>query len=696
MGSFISDDDEECRFFDASEDVLSIADAKSDGGTDTTPVMGLAWNYSEYEVWIRSPRSVRERRSKFMKWMELSSDRIALENSIETSGAVRRISALEDEFCSSRSSMSCWSTENCSEEFGLVWDKKIGDGSTSTDMGSDHLVGSEKKPEDSEKASVESPPTFQRLMGKEFEDTNVFACKVKRARRGWFRRLRSITCMIDGQVQGDRGRRQEGTCGLSGCRIQRVKVRQFRKGMKELSALFMGQDFQAHEGSILTMKFSPDGQYLASAGEDGVVRLWKVVEDERCNEIDTPELDPSCVYFTVNNVSELTPLFMDKEKMSKGRSLRKTSDSACIILPPKVFRLLERPLHEFHGHEGEILDLSWSNNNYLLSSSVDKTVRLWRVGYDHCLKVFSHNNYVTCIQFNPVDDNHFISGSIDGKVRIWAIPDCHVVDWTDVREIVTAVCYRPDGQGGIIGSLTGNCRFYNVSENHLQLDSQLCLLNKKKLPGRGITGFQFLPHDSSKVMVTCSDSQVRILDGLNVVGKYKGLSAGNHMSASFTSDGKHILSACEDSNVYLWNVSQERSNPTKPKKIRSSERFFSNASVAVPWCGLKSQNTENERRQNVSYQRSSQLVHLGPPASFSLGQEFFSESPKGSATWPEEKLHSSSPKAGKSSMHKSAYKFLKASCKSTSSTHAWGLVIVTAGWDGRIKSFYNYGLPVTV
>jgi WD40 repeat protein len=53
---------------------------------------------------------------------------------------------------------------------------------------------------------------------------------------------------------------------------------------------------------------------------------------------------------------------------------------------------------------------------------------------------------VTCIQFNPVDNNYFISGSIDGKVRIWAIPDCHVVDWTDVKEIVTAVCYRPDGQ----------------------------------------------------------------------------------------------------------------------------------------------------------------------------------------------------------------------------------------------------------
>lgn len=30
---------------------------------------------------------------------------------------------------------------------------------------------------------------------------------------------------------------------------------------------------------------------------------------------------------------------------------------------------------------------------YLLSSSIDKTVRLWRVGYDNCLKIFSHSNY---------------------------------------------------------------------------------------------------------------------------------------------------------------------------------------------------------------------------------------------------------------------------------------------------------------
>ncbi|KAI4307073.1 hypothetical protein L6164_030303 [Bauhinia variegata] len=707
MGSF---SEEEYRFFDAPEDIVSISDAKSDGTVTSDGDCCSSCrilNGFDYEVWAENPKSVQERRSKFRKWMGLSLDQITFENSVDlcsleraeemnrlndSSGAVTTTSGFEEEFCSSRSSMSCWSSMNSSEEFVSLengnLDKwldrdgdqeehcvEIGDG---RGVGSDHLMVS-KGPEDS-------------------EDTNILEGRVKktRSKSSWFRKLRSMTCMIDSQHEADNGM-LEGTRAFSGGRIQKVKVRQYKKKIKELSGVYMGQDIQAHEGSILTMKFSPDGQYLASAGEDGVVRLWQVVEDERCDEIDIPEIDPSSIYFTVNHLSELTPLFMDKEKISKQKSLKKTCDSACVIFPPKVFRLLEKPLHEFHGHRGDILDLSWSKNNYLLSSSIDKTVRLWKVGYDHCLKVFSHSNYVTCIQFNPVDDNYFISGSIDGKVRIWAIPDCHVVDWIDIREIVTAVCYRPDGQGGIIGSMTGSCRFYNVAENRLQLDAQLCLLGKRKLPCRGITGFQYLPQDSSKVMVTGADSQVRILHGLNVIGKYKGLSAGSQVSASFTSDGKQILSACEDSNIYLWNVSQEESVPTKAKNIRSCERFFSNASVVAPWCGLKSQNSENEHNLDVLDQSSPQTLRLNSPACFSLGQEFFLESfPKGSATWPEENLPTSSPKAKTSALHKSQYKFFKSSCKSTSSSHAWGMVIVTAGLDGRIKSFHSYGLPVPV
>ncbi|CAL9008898.1 unnamed protein product [Prunus brigantina] len=720
MGSF---SEEEYGFFDAQEDIASTSDASSDNievFDSTSSFINWVPPSFPYEVWVQSPGSVKERRVKFLEWMGLSSDQIVRETSLdifsdvpgeverirETSGAVLRTSPFEDEFCFSRSSMSCWRNgySNSSIELGSKDNSAFRGGNpglilecNADELGQDGKVSEgQEVAEESERTSCSSSSLSLHLMENQVEEVHNRAGILKRVKKVWLSRLRSMSCLVDRQGEADKLTDDENDA-IVGHRAQRVKVRHCRKRLKELSALYMGQDIQAHEGAILAMKFSPDGQYLASAGEDGIVRVWNVVEDERSNEHDIPEIDPSCIYFTVNHLSELNPLFADKDK--KSGSLRKTPDSACVIFPPKVFRILEKPLHEFHGHDGDVLDLSWSRNNYLLSSSVDKTVRLWQVGCDHCLKVFSHSNYVTCVQFNPVDDNYFISGSIDGKVRIWGIPCCQVVDWSDIRDIVTAVCYRPDGQGGIVGSMTGNCRFYNISDNHLQLDAQICLHSKKKSPCRKITGFQFFPHNPSKVMVTCADSQVRILHGLNVVGKYAGQrNAGNQTSATFTSDGKHIVSVSEDSNVYIWNCgNQEEHVLSQAKKIRSFERFSTNVSIAIPWCGFKCDSLENESQFQTMDGKLPETLPFSSPACFSLSQDSFLESiPKGSATWPEEKLPTSSPLAKASTMHRSEYKFFKTSCQSTSSSHAWGMVIVTAGWDGRIRSFHNYGLPVPV
>ena len=72
-----------------------------------------------------------------------------------------------------------------------------------------------------------------------------------------------------------------------------------------------------------------------------------------------------------------------------------------------------------------MLDLSWcySRNTFLLSSSMDKTVRLWHVSRVECLACFLHEDFVTAITFHPRNDKYFLSGSLDCKLRLWDIPE---------------------------------------------------------------------------------------------------------------------------------------------------------------------------------------------------------------------------------------------------------------------------------
>lgn len=77
----------------------------------------------------------------------------------------------------------------------------------------------------------------------------------------------------------------------------------------------------------------------------------------------------------------------------------------------------------YSGHTSDLLDVSWSKNYFILSSSMDKTVRLWHISRRECLCCFQHIDFVTAIAFHPRDDRYFLSGSLDGKLRLWNIPD---------------------------------------------------------------------------------------------------------------------------------------------------------------------------------------------------------------------------------------------------------------------------------
>ncbi|KAJ6838286.1 WD repeat-containing protein 44-like [Iris pallida] len=499
---------------------------------------------------------------------------------------------------------------------------------------------------------------------------------------------------------------------------ERIRVRHYGKPFKEITGLYLTQEIHAHTGSIWSIKFSLDGKYLASAGEDCVIHVWQVSEREKKGDLvveggggengTSPEsaLALACIEGS----------HWEKKRRAKVSNSRKSVSSDHVLVPDQLFALAENPVCSFWGHLDDVLDLSWSKSQYLLSSSMDKTVRLWHMSSNSCLKVFSHSDYVTCIQFNPVDHDFFISGSLDEKVRIWSIPDRQVVDWNDLHEMVTAASYTPDGKGALVGSHKGSCHLYDTSDNKLHQKSQINLQNKKKKSSRKkITGFQFAPGSSSEVLITSADSRIRVVDGTELVHKFKGFrNNSSQISASLASNGKYVVCASEDSHVYVWRCDTD-SQPTRNRGIvsvtQAYEHFYSqHVTVAVPWpCNSPgvSLRTNSSSRQNgpsgVS-EANQELVDEAngheklPTSSFRcsdcpqqngiLGTRSNSFGDRVTATWPEEKLLlSSNQSTPRSSVDMSNGRM------QLHSRSAWGMVIVTAGRGGRIRTFQNFGFP---
>ncbi|GBG59391.1 hypothetical protein CBR_g38417 [Chara braunii] len=395
----------------------------------------------------------------------------------------------------------------------------------------------------------------------------------------------------------------------------REKVHHHRKTHRDLTDLKLGQELRAHDGAIWTIKFSRDGKYMASAGQDKIVKVWLILDRKPSSNTRgsgasgeggegergrTCRADDECEVGNSGRLSSSSSSGSCHSLGSNGNGSRLGGGGGSAPAPPGAtagswggsFYIQETPHRVFKGHTGDVLDMSWSKSQFLLTSSMDNSVRLWHISVDQCLRVFPHSDFVTCVDFNPVDDKFFISGSFDDKLRIWNIPDFSVADWTDVREIVTTACYTRDGKGAIVGSHKGICRFYSITGNHLKLEDSVEVRSSrgKNARSKKITGVQHMPGDGRKVLITSNDSRLRLYDGMKLECKYKGHRNASSLAASFSANGDFLICASECSHVFVWNTvnSYVPSNlmytSYKKDKHQSYEYFYSpNVTVAKFW-----------------------------------------------------------------------------------------------------------------
>ncbi|KAE8352987.1 WD40-repeat-containing domain protein, partial [Aspergillus coremiiformis] len=330
---------------------------------------------------------------------------------------------------------------------------------------------------------------------------------------------------------------------------------------KDVSTSVAGARSSKNTGkAVWALVFSNDGKYLAAAGQDAKVRVWAVIASPEDRHGSESEYD-------------------------EGQG----NDEPPQLKAP-VFKA--KPVQMYEGHTGSVLDLSWSKNNFLLSSSMDKTVRLWHVSRPECLCIFKHSDFVTSIQFHPRDDRFFLAGSLDTKLRLWSIPDKSVAFVATVPDMVTSVAFTPDGRHSIAGCLNGMCNIYETDGLKPVTQIHVRSARGRNAKGSKITGIDTAtfpkgdPHGEVKLLITSNDSRIRLYNfrDRTLEAKFRGNeNTCSQIRASFSDDGKHVICGSEDRRAYLWPTGHtEKDSDKRAVEVVEPQSAMVTAAIMAP------------------------------------------------------------------------------------------------------------------
>lgn len=371
----------------------------------------------------------------------------------------------------------------------------------------------------------------------------------------------------------------------------KLKAANSHKGPYEFEKVEHVQELNddQHEGPIWCMKFSSCGRLLATAGQDKILRIW-VVRDAY------PFFQDMRTKYNAEKVSP-TP---SQESLVSHHSAEMSNHAAYEGMTAEEaskLTFMPKPFCTYTGHTSDLLDVSWSKNYFILSSSMDKTVRLWHISRKECLCCFQHIDFVTAIVFHPRDDRYFLSGSLDGKLRLWNIPDKKVAVWNEVEgnpKLITAANFCQNGKFAVVGTYDGRCIFYITDQLKYHTQIHVRSSRGRNAVGRKISGIEPMPGED-KILVTSNDSRIRLYDlrDLNVSCKYKGyVNMSSQIKASFSHDGKYIVSGSENRDIYIWKTNHDYSKFSSVRRDRNDFWEAIKAHNATVTCAIFGPNPE--------------------------------------------------------------------------------------------------------
>ncbi|XP_065816328.1 autophagy-related protein 16-1 isoform X1 [Labrus bergylta] len=288
--------------------------------------------------------------------------------------------------------------------------------------------------------------------------------------------------------------------------------------------------FDAHDGEVNAVRFSPGSRLLATGGMDRRVKLWEVVAG-RC--------EPKGA-LTGSNAG-ITSIDFDS---AGSYLLAASNDFASRIWTVDDYRLR----HTLTGHSGKVLAARFLlDNARIVSGSYDRTLKLWDLRSKVCMKtVFAGSscNDIVCTE-QCVMSAHF-----DKKVRFWDIRSESIVRELELQGRVTSLDLNHDRSELLTCSRDDLLKIIDLRTNAVR---QTFSAQGFKC-GADWTRVTYSP-DGAYVVGGSADGALYVWNVLT--GKVERTLDRNHNSAinavSWSPSGSFVVSVEKGSKAILWS-----------------------------------------------------------------------------------------------------------------------------------------------
>lgn len=249
-----------------------------------------------------------------------------------------------------------------------------------------------------------------------------------------------------------------------------------------------------HTDEVWYIKFSPNGQYMASGSKDLTIIIWQVGEAEF-----------------------------------------------------KVFKQLQ-------GHKASISYLSWSpDSSMLLSCGEENVVYLWDIQKGTCLLQMNHHieQATSCAWFS--DGKRFVTGGLDKFIYVMNVKGEILHSWKSAR--INDLVLTPDQTQLIAVCQEKKIRVFNMNNFHEIGDF---VHNKEERFDQTVSMTSLsLSSDGRYLLISTHANEIYLwdLEKKERIKKLKGHSQSRYvLRACFGgANERFVISGSEDNHVYLWH-----------------------------------------------------------------------------------------------------------------------------------------------